>query len=273
MKFKAKLADESVNVSKTPVLKEFSTLLISFAVLLLIVLAISFSFVNIAVPFIPFETEKAMFSVFRTDLDDSNFFGLGEVHSSPKLKALVTKLANHWEKNPYDFAVGVLETDAINAMALPGGTILVTKGLLDIVESENELAFVLAHEIGHFHNRDALKSLSRGLIGSLVLGLVGQSTQTLSNVVGSISTSSYNRRAETKADSFGLELMQATYGTVSGSTELFKKLAENENIDLFSLYNRSHPFSNQRVNDMVNLANKNHWTLNGILLPKPDIFY
>ncbi len=273
MKFKAKLADETVNVSKTPVLQEFSTLIISFAVLLAIVLAISFSFVNIAVPLIPFQAEKAMFSGFKTDLDDTNFFGLGEVHSSPELKALVTKLANHWENNPYDFAVGILESDSINAMALPGGTILVTKGLLDIVDSENELAFVLAHEIGHFHNRDALKSLSRGIVASLVLGLIGQSTQTLNNVVASISSSSYSRKAETRADSFGLELMQATYGSVSGSTELFKKLAEDENVNLFSLYKRSHPFSNKRVNDMINLANKKHWVFNNYLLPKPNIIY
>ena len=273
MKFTPRQADESVNVSKTPPLKEFSTLIISFAVLLLIVLALSFSLVNVLVPLIPFSTEQAIFSQFKLDLDNDNFFGLGEVRSSDELKAIVDKLASHWKENPYDYSVGILQSRQINAMALPGGTILVTTALLDSVDSENELAFVLAHELGHFHNRDALKGLGRGLVGALVLSFIGRSTQTLNIAINTISKSSYSRRAELKADAFGLELMQATYGTVSGSTELFKKFAENEDIDLFSLYNRSHPFSNQRVNDMLDLAHKNHWSLNGILLPKPDIFY
>ena len=55
---------------------------------------------------------------------------------------LVDRLAFHWGDAPYQFRVEIDDSDVANAMALPGGLIVVTEGLLDQVESENELAFV-----------------------------------------------------------------------------------------------------------------------------------
>lgn len=268
MKFKAKLADESVNVTKVHPLKEFATLLISFVIILGIVLALASGFVNIVAPLVPLKTEQKIFSGFKTDSEVENFYGLGRVTPSRELKALVDKLTKHWPNNPYDFSVGVLDSDVINAMALPGGTIIVSSGLLDIVESENELAFVVAHEIGHFHNRDHLKGLGRGLLTGLVLGMVGQSTKTLNNAVNVLSSSSYSRNAEAQADRFGLELVQAQYGNVSGSTELFKKLALDENDTNLERYTRSHPMSENRIEKMIAYAAKHHWSFQEELLPR-----
>ena len=268
MKFKAKLADETVNVSKVHPLKEFTTLIIGFSILLAILLILASSFANIVAPLVPLKTEKRIFSGLKTDSVNENFFGLGKVSPSNELKALVDKLAKHWPQNPYDFSVAVLDSNEINAMALPGGTIIVSSGLLDIVDSENELAFVLAHEIGHFHNRDHLKGLGRGLLSSLVLGIVGgQSSKALNSVVSTLSVSSYSRQDEARADRFGLELVQAQYGDVSGSTDLFKKLAENEDSTLLERYTRSHPISKIRIQEMMDYADKQHWLRKEKLLP------
>jgi len=273
MKFKAKLADESVNVSKTSPLKEFLSLIIGLSILLAILLILASSFVNIIAPLVPLKTEKRIFSALRPEAASENFFGLGEVKPSPELKTLVDRLAGHWADNPYDFWVGILNSDKINALALPGGTILVTKGLLNEVDSENELAFIVAHEIGHFHNRDALKGLGRGLVTALVLSIFGQGSRVLNNSVATLSTSSYSRKAESMADKFGLELVQAEYGTVSGATDLFKKLLDDEDSAILNRYTRSHPLSRIRVKELTDYAKKRGWTLNKILLPKLIIDY
>ncbi|HHO55771.1 MAG TPA: hypothetical protein ENK21_05235 [Trueperaceae bacterium] len=268
MKYKVKFADESVNVSKVHPLKEFATLIVGFSILLASILFIAISFVNIVAPLVPLKTEKAMFAGLKTTTVQENFYGLGRVSPNIKLKALVDKLAQHWPENPYDFSVAVLDSEILNAMAFPGGNIIVSQGLLDEVESENELAFVLAHEIGHFHNRDHLKSLGRGLLTSIILGVFGKSTESLSNVVGIVSTSSYSRKAEASADRFGLELVQAQYGNVSGSTDLFKKLSKNEHNSLVQRYTRSHPISKLRIQEMIDYAEKRNYSLTEKLLPK-----
>src|SRR5690606_35172182 len=68
--------------------------------------------------------------------------------------------------------LGVMASDELNALALPGGAIVVTRGLLDQVD-DAELAFVLAHELAHLEHRDNLRAIGRGLVLTVALSLVG----------------------------------------------------------------------------------------------------
>ena len=67
------------------------------------------------------------------------------------------------------FHVYVTEVDDINAIALPGSNIIVFSGLLQNIQSENELVMVLGHELGHYAHKDHLRGLGRGLGISLVI--------------------------------------------------------------------------------------------------------
>ena len=67
------------------------------------------------------------------------------------------------------FFVGVLDDDAMNAYALPGGYVLVTRGLLENLSCEADLAWVLAHEIAHVDNEDGLKALKQAVGGTAFL--------------------------------------------------------------------------------------------------------
>ena len=66
------------------------------------------------------------------------------------LQDLTDRIASHWPDRPYPLRVGVIDEQEPNAFALPGGTILLTRGLLNVTETENELAFVLGHETAIF---------------------------------------------------------------------------------------------------------------------------
>ncbi len=62
---------------------------------------------------------------------------------------------------PIDYRFLLLKEKRPNAFAMPGGTTGLITGLLETLDNEIELAFVIAHELGHFHNRDHLSGLGR----------------------------------------------------------------------------------------------------------------
>lgn len=148
----------------------------------------------------------------------------------------------------YDIRLSVLDHEMVNAFALPGGQIVVLRGLLDQAETPGELAGVLGHEIGHVEARDptrvALRTAgSAGILsmvfgdvtGGLVLGLV--STQILS--------ASYTREAEARADRFAWALMDRTGIGTEGLAVFFDRLARDTK-DLPE-YLSTHPASENRA--------------------------
>ena len=125
------------------------------------------------------------------------------------LAALTDRLAAGAETHvPLD--VRVLDHPMVNAFALPGGRIVVFRGLLREAESPEELAGVLAHEIGHVAARDptrlALRSAgTAGLLG-LLLGDVTGATATVA-LSEAMLRSGYQREAETEADRYAADLL------------------------------------------------------------------
>jgi predicted Zn-dependent protease len=125
----------------------------------------------------------------------------------------------------YHFAV--LDTQEINAFACPGGIIFITRGLLQTCKSEDQLAAVLAHEVGHVANKDGINSISKarwsqvftamgteaakqygGAAGNLVSLFEGS----IDDVFKTIVVNGYSRQAEETADAAALtELTRAGY--------------------------------------------------------------
>ena len=127
----------------------------------------------------------------------------------------------------------VVDTRLINAMALPGGNILVLRGLIDFVESPDELAGVLAHEIGHEVHRDPLRMLfergsSSALFGLLFGDIFGG--MALAQVGDALVNASYSRDKERAADAYGVQLMESA-GFDAGALATFLKRLEDKKGD------------------------------------------
>ncbi|MGB0403733.1 MAG: M48 family metallopeptidase [Salibacteraceae bacterium] len=130
-------------------------------------------------------------------------------------------------QSEYPISVVVVESEMINAFALPGGFIVVFTGALEVMETEEELAALLAHEVSHVNNRHSLRTVSRELalyvlLASLTGDAGGFSTVLIENS-NMISTMSYSRNFEKEADLEGLKLMMASNLDPNGMIELFKK--------------------------------------------------
>jgi len=126
------------------------------------------------------------------------------------LNALIGRLREAGDiKVPID--AQVLDSPVPNAFALPGGKIYVLDGLLQKAQSADELAGVIAHELGHVRNRDNLRKVIQTGGSSFLIGLfVGDVTGGSAVIFAgrSILDASYSREAETRADDFAASLMR-----------------------------------------------------------------
>ena len=106
----------------------------------------------------------------------------------------------------------ILNDHMINAMALPGGFIYVTRGILTHMNSESELAAVLGHEIAHVTQKHAFKSQNRGKavqVASVVAAILTQNgaVAEVGDLFGGVLLRGYGRELELEADSVGAEYM------------------------------------------------------------------
>lgn len=160
-------------------------------------------------------------------------------------------------KLPYEFHV--LNDSSPNAWALPGGKISINRGLLVELESEAELAAVLAHEIIHAAARHTAQSMERGLFlqGALVAAGVALSDSDYrdvgmmgANIGAQLANQKYSRDDETEADLYGIRYMiRAGYDPAAAVQlqETFVNLAEGREQNWLSGLFASHPPSRARL--------------------------
>jgi Zn-dependent protease with chaperone function len=273
--FDPSLPRDGVNVSGTHPLREAVLLLAAVAgagVLLVVVAAVA---VDQLLRHLPPKLEVKLFSsAWVGELESGE-----QEEVDPRAQALqelLGRLERHWVGHPYQCRVAVWEQEPPNALALPGGRIIVTTGLLEQVESENELAFVLGHELGHFRNRDHLRGLGRGLAFALVMAAVGASgagsAAELAAVVGQLAERGFDREQERSADRFGLALVAAEYGHVAGAAKFFERLPEpaGKVEQRIAGYLATHPVNRERVEALRRAAVEEGWPATGELRPFLD---
>ncbi len=242
MKYNTSLPDDSVNIPKSSPLFD---LLWMFAGLFITIVILYYTFgviVEYGIKNISTEREMRLFSFLQTE---QNLSGA----SSEELLTLNSLLdkSQTCRNSPYHFVVNIAEDDAVNAFALPGGTIVFNRGLLNSVHSENELFFVLGHEIGHYKNRDHLEGIGRSFSALIIGGMLGFSdiSELLNNAMA-LSESHFSQTQESEADLYAVELMHCYYGHVGGATDFFDHLPEDAPLSLY----RSHPETQKRIRNI-----------------------
>lgn len=244
MKVVTKIPEEQHNYGKQSHLLEFLWLVLGVLALVFGVYIVSGWLVGFFVHFIPQETERKLFAKLTQALAPESDRVL-----SAELQGLLDRLVRATPEIEIPISVRVIEGDAPNAMALPGGVILVTKKLLQKAGSQNEIMMVLAHELGHFRLRHHLRGLGRGviLLGTMiVLGGEPEASSFISPSSQLVSRS-FSRADEAAADEYALETLDRAVGHVGGATDFFEKIATME-LGLPGMsYLSTHPPSSDRV--------------------------
>lgn len=228
MKYTPVQPPEGINVSEEHPLKSFFILSAGAIGLILGALLILSLVADLIVGYIPIEYERSLFE--NQNLGD--LIADSEGQTSTEVEAYLLKLVDSLHQQAdhkyqdHKFKVSLSPMPEPNAFAAPGGYIVVTNGLLKSIESENGLAMVLAHEIGHHYERHPLRGMGRGIVvglflvtlsgfdgGGLAENFLGQTT-----LIGQLA---YSRKQETDADEIGIDLLTRHYQHASGASEFF----------------------------------------------------
>lgn len=238
-----------VNVSEKTPLADFFRLSIGLALLVVVITGSVFFIARWYAPKIPFAREVALVDRIRPikEKDVTECQREGEA----ALQTLADALAKHMDLPP-EMRVRVRFSDsgANNAYASLGGRIVILRGLLNHVESENALAMVLAHEIAHIKARDPLVSMSGGVAVALLFSsLIGGSDGgvVLGAAMG-MTQMRFSRAQESLADREALAAVQRYYGHTRGADEFFNAIVKETSQDMEPpAFLSTHPASPDRI--------------------------
>lgn len=259
MKYVPKDVDDSVNVSTGNNTKTILSIAISLMLGVCAIVAIIFISVEYLVSFVPVSMERSLHQKFISKRTQTT--------QTKALESLVQSLVKGSNLESFPFSFSVKKSKQKNAYIMPGGHIVIFTGLLKELKSENELAFILAHEIGHFYKRHHLKSFGKNLalmfVGSMVSNSIDFSFEEVSKTA-SLATLSFSRRDETEADVFALRLLANHYGHVAGHDGLFKIFYKEEGRSgkMLQFFN-SHPASQTRVEHLKKIIKDRGYQANG----------
>jgi len=213
----------------------------------------------------------------RADQDVKKQYALYDLHG---LQAYVDgvgqKLARHSHRAALGYRFTVLDSTDINAFALPGGYVYITRGILAYLNSEAELAAVLGHEIGHVNARHSVRQISVAQGADVLLNVLAAVSpamrsavvQNVTGLLGNALLSGYGREHELEADRLGAEyLARSGYDPqamirvigVLKNQELFDaEAAKQEGREPRAYHGvfASHPDNDTRLKEVVGAAEK-----------------
>ncbi len=240
-----------ISAGRGSVFKEFWKLTLSALVLLIALYFLTSMAVDVAVSKISFETEAKIFNAFQLPDIETNTPEAQE--ELKKITAILNRLNTHSTIPPLPYQMKLMEMEQPNAFAFPGGTIGVTTGLLNDLNDEIEIAFVIGHELGHFYHRDHLRGLGRSIGFGIVMsaGLQnGWGANSFTSLVNGVLERKYSQEREQMADRFGIELIYNVYGEVQGTDRLFQILQEQSDRPKWAYMFSTHPSPQQRIDDL-----------------------
>ncbi len=162
------------------------------------------------------------------------------------------------------FTIKVIDSDEVNAFALPGGFFFVNKGLILAADNESELAGVMAHEIAHVAARHAMENqgkgalLQYGMLAGMIFGggIASGILQNTAGITQALAFFKFSRGAEGEADRLGVQYLYASGYDPNGMSTMFEKLASQNKKKpgtLSKLFS-SHPQSLDRRDESLQLV-------------------
>ena len=170
---------------------------------------------------------------------------------APRVEAILDNFRATQGLTFKSYQVFRLDSPEINAMALPGGHILLTQGLMSLQDaSDDQLAGVLAHEIAHVelgHCRKAFIRKNRTQALRLFLSLAHRSPGTAASIVEHLAKLGISRESELEADDFAFRLLLKSRYSPIGLVQFLERAKKMERIPEWLTFLSTHPGNNERI--------------------------
>lgn len=170
------------------------------------------------------------------------------------------KVAANTERSDVQYRFFVIDSPIVNAFALPGGYIYISRGLMTLANSEAELAAVIGHEIGHVTARHAAERMSQGTLAGIGAAVVGiaSGNQAVAQAVGTganLYLASYSRGQEHQSDELGVRYLSRAGYNPNAMADFLKSLDAQSKLDAKQAgrdgsgfnYFSTHPITSDRV--------------------------
>lgn len=191
---------------------------------------------------------------------------LNNQQATAYLQNMVNTILNSPEikyKNTFEYKVKIINTNTINAFAVPGGYVYVYKGLIKFLDNEATMAAVLAHEIAHIERRHATKRMTKQYGVSILLSLVlGSNPSVLEEIATNILTGlallKNSRDDEYEADEYSFKYLLSTSWYPGAAKLFFDKIGANEQGGKLEELLSTHPLPQERIKKLDNLIAKHN---------------
>ncbi len=176
---------------------------------------------------------------------DSSFQVYKNAIVDSAIDIIEARLTDSTVKRNYNYQIIVFDNKMVNAFSIPGGYILVSKGLLNFVDSPEELAGVLAHEMGHIEKQHIIKKI----IKEFGLAILTKGDRyALGEVSKTLTSTGFDRKQEKEADNYAFELLEKTNINPHVMASFFRRIIKpndesEEKLDFLS----THPNSTARM--------------------------
>ena len=262
---------EGINTSKENPLKEFFILTVGLLAVVFVVISALILIVDNFADKIPFEMEKKLpISSFIENLETEK--------SPPYLEKVTQKVLSTFElPEKMQITFHYVNDDTVNAFATLGGHIVLYRGLLEKLNSEDELAMVIAHEIAHVKYRHPILSVSHGIVVGIVLTAVSSSSgnSVVNDIMGQTGMASimkYSRDYEYQADKEAIRSLIKVYGHADGALGLFKVFESEFGKDSSFEFLATHPLTGNRISQTTKMIRKSNLSSNNSMIRYPDEF-
>ncbi|MGH6619664.1 MAG: M48 family metallopeptidase, partial [Alphaproteobacteria bacterium] len=153
---------------------------------------------------------------------------------------------------PYDIRVSVADSGIVNALAAPGGRIVIFRGLIDRAVSADEVAGVLAHEMAHVVHRHPTQGMIAAIgwsaLMSVFTGGASLSNEAAAQLAAHLATSAHSRDLEAEADQGAIAMLAASSIGSAGLADFFRSMEAEEKEGLqLPAYLSTHPQTNKRI--------------------------
>ena len=207
---------------------------------------------------VSYEQEESLGNLFK-DMIWDQFPTVKDNAADSAFQQIKDRLINALDTTNYRYQFTIIKSDQINAFTIPGGNIYMFSELIKVAETPEEVAAVLAHEMGHAEQRHVVTKLIKELsITAIVTVLSGGDPSILTQVLKDIIGNSFDRTQEEEADKFALKLLEDANISPKSLGRFFERLNEknldyDEDLEILM----THPHNDKRIEQVRKYKTKN----------------
>lgn len=196
---------------------------------------------------IPLSVEDKLSEAVESNIISSENLVIKNDSVDNAIALITSRLLNSIDNSVYNYQFTVIDNEDVNAFTIPGAKIFICKGLITFADAPEEVAAVLAHEIGHAEKRHVVNKIVKELgIGLVFTIITGGDPGIITEIIRLVASTSFDRDQEKEADEFALHLLEKSGIHPKHMESFFKKINELHDANMPEIF-MTHPDSDKRA--------------------------